>query len=245
MTRHGDDLSRPANFCSLLIDPKSHQDVLRFLPDDLVRLVRGLPRMPRVKRFKITDFRYSKNKSYPEDNPIGGHMTHRSLSVSVKNKGVRGFDVVILNPRSWPSGNEPADNFGCDRSWYRAFFVLTQAASMTNMQMLKSFHVDTEDVMSGLSHVVFSMSQRELYHAMNAFSNLTIIQLKIRTTHSDGMYWEDTMARGDLARILGASKHLKVLDLEIDKINPQPGHFENIIGNHTWPKLRKFKLAST
>lgn len=247
MTRHGDDFLRPANFSTLLMDPKSLQDVLRFLPDDLVRLVHGLPRMPRVKRFKITDFRYSKNKIYLKDNHVGGYMTHSRLSVSVKNEGVRGIDRVILNPRSWPSRNETADYFSWGQSWYRAFHILTQAASMTKMEMLESFHVDTEHGMSGLSHVVFAMFNfdRKHYHAMNAFSNLTIIQLKIQTAQSGGTHWQDTMARGGLARILGTAKHLKVLDLEMDVINRQPGHFENMIGNHTWPKLRKFKLANT
>lgn len=249
MTRFRDAPSLPPNFSSLLMDPKNHQDVVRYLPDDLVRLVRGLPRLPRVRRFKITDHRYSKNSQRPIDphsgDMYGGHMFDcPNVSVSVNNEGVRGIDEVILNPRPWLSEGEEGEDSGCDRSWYRGFFVLTQAASMTNMGTLDSFKVETSYTMSGLSHVLFSMSQRELYHTMNAFSNLTTIQLKIHTGDLYGMTWEQTMAGGDLAEILGAAKHLETLDLRMDMINPDPVRFKKIIGTHTWPKLREVRLAT-
>ena len=133
---------------------------------------------------------------------------------------------------------------GCIRSWYRGFFVLTQAASMTNMGTLASFTVERACTTSGLSQVVFSMSQRELYHTMNAFSNLTTIQLKIQTGTLNVYTWGEGMCRGDLAQILGAAKHLQILELRMNEVNINPVSFTKFIGTHTWPNLRESTLAT-
>lgn len=243
LTRNSDILSRPADFSSLLMDQKNHGDLVKYLPDDLVRLVHGLPRMPRVRRFKITDCRYSNTVKYREQ----WYSEYRNvdimrLSVFIKNPGCRGIDEVILNPRPWPSTTEQGE--ALNRSWYRGFFVLVQAASMTNMTTLESFKVERDCIKSGLSHAVFSMSPRELFHTMNAFRNLRIIQLKIQTATFEGNGWDTTIARGDLAQIFGAAKHLEILDLRIDEVNTNPVYFANFLGTHTWPKLVKFTLAS-
>lgn len=244
MTRISPHFSRPANFSSLLMEQKHHGDIVQYLPDDLVRLVYGLPRMPKVRRFKITDCRYLKKSECRKPIYRLWQDNDNSLSVSVKNEGIRGIDKVILNPRPWPNKNEQAEKMGCNRSWYRGFFVLTQAASMTNMGTLTSFTVETAYKLSGLSQVVFSMSQRELYHTMNAFSHLTTIQLKIQTEPLNGNTWADGMWRGDLAQILGAAKHLQILELRMNTVNINPVSFTKFIGTHTWPNLREFTLAT-
>ncbi|MCJ1423268.1 hypothetical protein MMC29_001150 [Sticta canariensis] len=246
MTRitHYPQYSPPANFSSLIMEQKNHGDLVNYLPDDLVRLVCGLPRMPKVRRFKITDCRYLKNSECRKPIYRLWQNHDNSLSVSVKNEGVRGIDKVILNPRPWPNKHERAESMGCNRSWYRGFFVLTQAASMTNMATLASFTVERACAMSGLSQVVFSMSQRELYHTMNAFSNLTTIRLKIQTGTLHGNTWGEGMCRGDLAQILGAAKHLQILELRMNEVNINAVSFTKFIGTHTWPNLRDFTLAT-
>lgn len=244
MTRITQYLSHPANFSSLLMEQVNHGDVVNYLPDDLVRLVRGLPRMPKVRRFKISDCRWLTNPECRKPIYSVWKDNDNTLSVSVKNEGVRGIDKVILNPRPWPSRNEQAEKMGCNRSWYRGFFVLTQAASMTDMGTLASFKVERACIISGLSQVVFSMSQRELYHTMNAFSNLTTIQLKIQTGPLNGKAWEKTMSYGHLAQILGAAKHLQILELRMNAVHINPVPFTKFIGTHTWPNLREFTLAT-
>lgn len=242
LTRNSDILSRPADFSSLLMDPKNHSDLARYLPDDLVCLVHGLPRMPRVRRFKITDRRYSNTAKYRKQKYSCFNNNITRLSVSVNHLGIRGTDEAILNPRPWPSIDEQGG--ALDRSWYRGFFVLAQAASMTNMRTLESFKVERDCIKSGLSHTVFNMSQRELFHTTNVFSNLTIIELKIQTACCTGKSWDDTIARGDLARVLGAAKHLEILDLRMDVVNSNPVDFATLLGTHTWPNLHKFTLAA-
>lgn len=247
MTRIKDTLLRPSNFSSLLMDQKNHHDLAKFLPDDLVRLVHGLPRMPKVRHFKITDCRYSKNVkriSHVYAGYISNAMRQiTSLSVSVKNQGIRGIDEVILDPRPWPSRNEREEDLDFDRSWYRGFFVLAQAASMTNMRRLDSFKVERDCRKSGISHTIFSMSERELYHTTNAFSSLTSIRLKIQTADMNGKAWHETIMRGDLVQILGAAKNLEILALRMDSVNRIPVHFRSLFGTHTWPFLREFTLA--
>lgn len=234
----------PPDFSARLMQQPSHDDIVKYLPDDLVRLVHGLPRMPNVRRFKLTDRRYLKSSECR--NPIH-HLWQdddNSLSVSVKNEGIRGLETVVLNPRPWPNKNERAERMGCNRSWYRGFFVLTQAASMTNMGKLKSFSVERAHMMSGLSQAVLSMSQRELYHTKNAFSNLTTIRLKIQTGPLHGKTWSEAMWRGGLAQILGAAKNLQILDLRMNAVNINPVPFTELMGTHTWPNLREFTLAT-
>ncbi|MCJ1466828.1 hypothetical protein MMC07_005449 [Pseudocyphellaria aurata] len=240
LTNPLDVVSRPANFASLLMDPQNHRNVAKHLPDDLVRLVHGLPRMPKVRRFVITDCRYSKDPDQAADS--NGLV---KLSATINNQGVRGKDEVILNPRPWLNAKEVATTRRIDRSWYRGFFVLTQAISMTHVTTVKSFKVERNSITSGLSGEVFDMSPRELFHAANAFRNLTTVQLKIQTGWNPEMAtrWQDTMARGDLAQILGAATHLKFLDLRMEAVNPYPIHFARLISTHTWPNLHKFTLA--
>lgn len=249
MTRIADTFLRPANFSSLLMDQKNHHDLAKFLPDDLVRLVHGLPRMPNVRRFIITDCRYSKNVKRTSTNHIYAGYSSNSMrqelrmSVSVKNQGIRGIDEVVLDPRPWPSRNEREEDLNFGRSWYRGFFVLAQAASMTNMRRLDSFKVERDCRKSGISHTIFSMSERELYHTTNAFSSLTSIRLKIQTADMNGKAWHETIMRGDLVQILGAAKNLEILALRMDAMNRIPVHFRSLFGTHTWPFLREFTLA--
>ncbi len=236
------------NFSSMLMDPKSLSTVMQYLPDDLVRLLKGIPRMPKLRRFVISDCRYSENTKHRVHScwDYEGGDIIRELSVTVKNKGVRGADEVILDPRPWPSRLEEWPPGDCNRTWYRGFCVLMQAASMLNMTTLDSFTVERDCGMSGLSHVMFAMSPQRLRHTMNAFSSLKIIHLKIHTAHLRREQWRDTIAGGALAQVLGAAKHLEDLDLRLDDFASEMDFvipFAKLVGTHRWLNLRSASFA--
>lgn len=226
------------NFSSLLMDKSSLPAVANYLPDDLVRLLKGPPRMPKLKHFVISDTRYAKNTKHRVHSCWdyeGGDI--RGLTLTINNKGVRGADEII---EEWPPGD-------CDRTWYRGFPVLMQAASMLGMTTLESFTVERDCPKSGISHIMFHMSPEGLRHTMNAFSHLKTIQLRIHTTHFEGMRWRDTVVNGSLAHVLEAAKYLQDLDLRLDSLSCEtdyPVLFGKIVGSGCWPNLRKVVLAN-
>ncbi|MCJ1345555.1 hypothetical protein MMC31_003762, partial [Peltigera leucophlebia] len=236
------------NFSSLLMDNSSLPAALNYLPDDLVRLLKGIPQMPNLKHFVISDTRYAKNTKHRVHSCWdyeGGDI--RELTLTINKKGVRGADEIILDPRPWPSRLEEWPPSDCDRTWYRGFPVLMQAASMLNMTTLESFTVERDCPKSGISHVMFHMSPQRLRHTINAFSNLKTIQLKIHTTRFEGMRWRDTVASGCLMNILEAARHLQDLDLRLDSLSCETDYlvpFGKIVGVGYWPSLRKVALAN-
>lgn len=239
----------PENFDSLIMDPTRQSEILRYLPDDLVCLVAALPRMPRVKRFVISDNRYSQDVKHAQVHSCRTWSgIPQELTLTIKHKGIRGIDEVIIDPRPWPSLVEEYPPTDCDRSWFRGFGVLMQAASMTNMSTLESFTVKRDCGMSGLSHAIFQMSSRELYHTKNAFSNLKEIQLKINTGFLDGMHWPETVEFGGLAQILGNITHLEKLDLRLDLVvsaeDDDAISFGELVGSHKWPNLHSITLSN-
>ena len=238
LTHELDRATRPDNFHWLLMDRKRHSEILQYLPNDLVCLVVGLPHMPGVKHFVISDNHYSQYSSSTQACQV--------LSLTVKNQGIPGIDEIIIDPRPWPRMTEedlPAD---CNRSWFRGFTVLMQAASMIKMKTLESFIVTRNCGMGGLSHVMLQMSAPQLYHTKNAFGNVKDIQLKISTRSLDEMYWQETVEYGGLAQILGAATHLEKLDLSLDLMiadDDDAISFGALISNHKWPKLHSITLS--
>lgn len=243
-----DSWSSDGNFSSLLMDKSNLPAVANYLPDDLVRLLKGIPRMPKLKHFVISDTRYAKNTKHRVHscwNYEGGDI--RELTLTINNKGVRGADEIILDPRPWPSRLEEWPPGDCDRTWYRGFPVLMQAASMLGMTTLESFTVERDCPKSGISHIMFHLSPQRLRHTMNAFSHLKTIQLKIHTTRFEGMRWQDTVANGSLAHVLEAARYLQDLDLRLDSLSCETDYlvpFGKIVGSGCWPNLRKVALAN-
>lgn len=246
--RPPDSRSSDGNFSSLLMDKSSLPAVANYLPDDLVRLLKGIPRMPKLKHFVISDTRYAKNTKHRVHSCWdyeGGDI--RELTLTINNKGVRGADEIILDPRPWPSRLEEWPPGDCDRTWYRGFPILMQAASMLGMTTLESFTVERDCPKSGISHIMFHMSPQRLHHTMNAFSHLKTIQLKIHTTDFEGMRWRDTVANGSLAHALEAARYLQDLDLRLDSLSCETDYlvpFGKIVGSGCWPYLRKVALAN-
>lgn len=246
--RPPDSRRSDGNFSSLLMDKSSLSAVANYLPDDLVRLLKGIPRMPKLKHFVISDTRYAKNTKHRVHSCWdyeGGDI--RELTLTINNKGIRGADEIILDPRPWPSRLEEWPPGDCDRTWYRGFPVLMQAASMLSMTTLESFTVERDCSKSGISHIMFHMSPQRLRHTMNAFSHLKTIQLKIHTTRFEGTCWRDTVANGSLAHVLEAARYLQDLDLRLDSLSCETDYlvpFGEIVGSGCWPDLRKVALAN-
>jgi len=250
----------PNNFPALLEDPKYHAAMAVYLPDDLVRLVEALPKMPNVRRFAVSDCRHTSNDkhyrfSYFAEADIEGIP---DITFSIRNKGIRGLDAVVLDPRPWPEPMEEEDP-DSDRSWYRGFSVLMQAASMTNMKRLESFNVESNHDLCGLSHSILDMSSSELRHATNAFGNLKTIKLWIDSRpvidRRPGMagypatfhVWSQTLESKSIAVVLSAAIHLETLELGFeDAVCDTPCEvtsFANLVGTGTWPRLRSLRLG--
>ena len=255
LTNPRDAAALPANFSSLLEDHRSHAAVAIYLPEVLVRLVDALPKLPNTRRFAVSDRRHTKNRKHRSfafrDDGIRGAP---NLTYSIQNKGIRGWDAAVLDPRPWPEPGEN-DDPKSDRSWYRGFSVLMQAASMTNMNRLESFKIECDSERSGLSHSILDMSSSELHHAINVFRNMRTIDLKIdsktvgdrRPGMTGDQTWPRTLESGSIAKILSAATHLETLKLELeDAFCDTPGEIPsltNLLGTETWPHLRHLRLG--
>ena len=252
LTNPTDMASSLTKISSLLGDPSSHSAMAVHLPDDLVRLVEALPKMTNIRRFTVSDCRHTRNgKHYAWSGPPGHYDA--GFTFSIHNKGVRGSNAVVLDPRPWPESCEWVEP-EIHRSWYRGFSVLMQAASMTNLKKLEYFNVECNSELSGLSHSMFDMSTSELHHAINAFRNLRTINLRIDSKpvidHQNPIFymaWVETLALGNIAEILSAATHLEILVLMLDEVlcdppNPVPS-FANLVGTGTWPNLRSVSLG--
>ena len=247
----------PADFSSLLESPLYHTEVKKYLPDDLVRLVEAIPKMPNIIRFSISDYRHTQNHkhythTFAADADLAGVP---AITFSIKNEGIRGSDAVVLDPRPWPEPFEDSPPPTTDRSWYRGFTVLMQAASMTNMKRLGSFNVESGSEFTGISHTILHMPPSELQHTMNAFCNITSLNLKINSKYSwplrpmfyHAHKWSHTLGSGDIAKVLSAATHLETLRLELeDSYGDEPGivtPLSNMLGTNTWSCLRSFSLG--
>lgn len=243
LTHPDDKHTLPDDFSLLLEDLDNLYGLAKFLPDDLVRLVQGLPRMSNVRHFEISDRRHSRNlQRYAHRYPDGEGKDLRDVTFSIKNEGTRGIDEVILDPRQWPSSFEEYDIPGWSLSWYRGFHVLTQAASMIRMKTLESFEVQRDCRVSGLTLQLFNLLPRQLHHTTNAFSSLRSLSLKVHTLYADSNQdFQDNLSR--LSQVFASAKQLECLDFRFDMIPEFEfdiiPDFERIIGGLYWPKLRK------
>ena len=70
-------------------------------------------------------------------------MVH-DVSFSVHAKKGRGLWETVIEPQEWPDNHVDWSDYSphATRSWGRGFFVLAQAASMLNLEHLRSFNVD-------------------------------------------------------------------------------------------------------
>lgn len=260
LTKPRDFAALPINFPSSLEDPGCHAAMAVYLPDDLVRLVEALPKMPNVRHFAISDCRHTRNTkhyrfSYGAEADIEGIP---DITFSIQNKGIRGLDAVVLDPRPWPEAMEEEDP-DSDRSWYRGFSVLMQAASMTNMKRLESFNVESNNDLGGISHSILDMSSSELHHATNAFRNLKTIKLWIDSRpvidRRPGIAhyplilhaWSQTLKSKSIAVVLSAATRLETLELGFeDSVCDTPCEvpsFADLFGTGTWPRLRTLRLG--
>lgn len=236
--------SHPSNFSSLLESIEDFPKVAQFLPDDLIRLVQSLPRMPNVRHFEISDCRYTRDPDrYRRQCVLGGSSSVRDMTFCIRNEGTRGVEEVILDPRPWFDQDE-VGRMRIMSSCFRGFYVLTQAASMTKRENIESFRVLRDSTESGLPSQTFFMRTRQLYHAEQAFCYLKSIKLKI--CHVDMVH---PFSPNRFSTILASAKQLKDLDICLDhKSSPASRNkiptFNKIIGIQYWPELRSATFGS-
>ena len=134
-------------------------------------------------------------------------------------KGSRPLETVI-EPQEWPDNHVDWSDYSshATRSWGRGFFVLAQAASMLNLEHLRSFNVDAgiDGRPSGIVHSVFQMSDWEKMYTCNAFWHLTKIVLHVNVTIPSDGGWTNTLIYAKIQAILGSARSLAHLDLGLD-----------------------------
>ena len=251
LTLEKDRDTRPKDFSKILRNVDRFPEVAKFLPDDLVRLVQGLPHMPNIWCFEVSDSRYAQNRRRYRHRDANNSIGNRDVTFWIKNEGTRGIDEVIIDPRPWPSNHEESHNEESDEdpdwdlSWYRGFFVLTQAASITKMKNPERFEVQRDCAGSGLPLEIFDMPSRQLRHTMNAFANLKFIELKI--SGPDQWRWFP-LPRSALSNVLASAKQLEYLDFRLDESYEtwQSGTlpFDQLFGDPYWPKLRQATFSN-
>lgn len=244
MTHQKDQGTRPNDFSEILRDINRFPEVVKFLPDDLARLVHALPRMPNIWCFEISDCRYAQNRRRYRHRDANNSIENRDVTFWIKNEGTRGIDEVIIDPRPWPSNHEEDhdeesdEDTDWDLSWYRGFFVLTQAASITKMRNLERFEVRRDCAGSGLPLEIFYMPSGQLRHTMNAFANLKSIELKIAGPDQ----WQYYPSPSTLSQVLASAKQLEYLDLRLnvsyETFDSGTLPFDQLLGDPYWPKLR-------
>ena len=224
---------------------------------DLATLLMALPRMHRVKRFVISDQRYSRM----DPTATNTFLTAWNFSCRIEHHGVQGSEAIVLKPRCWVSNDEDYPPFQ-DRQAHRGFPVMMQAASIVNLTSLESFSVDRHSEASGLSYEVFDMSASELQHTLRAFRYLKTLSLKINSIAAPIVFgaparadpqWADMIRRGTLAQLCSAAPGLESLEIQFDGDSPLEDEYvcsnkglslTDLFSDFTWPKLTWPKLTS-
>jgi len=259
LTRYHDHDSLPDQFSILLQQPESHEQVVEYLPSDLATLIKTLPQMPKIRRFVVSDRRYSRTHEHCNfylgfDN----WNDQKDFNYAFDHRGVRGSDAFVLKPRTWVANNEEYVALSY-RQVYRGFPVMMQAASMMGLTGLESFSIERDSENSGLSCQLFVMSPSELHHSLRAFSFLRNLTLKLNTlvgpnTLQRGVGFADVMRTGALAQVCTAAQGLETLDVQLDgpsMMDMEEGYgppmttvaLEKLIGNSTWSKLTSVTLG--
>ena len=254
-TRPCDRERLPGQFSLLLEQPASHQEIVNYLPSDLATLIKALPQMPKVRRFIISDCRYSRTHDHCSAyDQMDGY--EKDVAFSFEHRGVRGADAFVLKPRPWAANDEDYAPF-MGRQAHRGFPVMMQAASMIGMVSLKSLSIERHSEASGLSYQVFDMSPSELHHTLRAFGHLRNLTLKLNTIKGPGaspggLEWSDAIGKGSLAQACMAAQGLEKLDIQLDgpgTIAEEYGpptkvlSLEKLIGTSVWPQLASVTLG--
>lgn len=251
LTRSSD---APPNFGSLLTAAKGSEEVPhrldvdtfdRYLPADLLCLLRALQRMPSVRNFGISDRRWSESKYWWHDCREYAKFCDLNGRSNIIHSGtVRCRQTVQIHPQHWPhNAGWHAVDWEHSRFWYRGFYVLTQAASMLNLKQLRSFV--TYSAKQGISYTVLDMASTELMHTCNAFRHLATISLQIDTQNGNSQWhWIKFLGGGNVALMLTAAQGLKHLDLGFDMPYTEIRELAKLLGHLAWPCLQHVGLSN-
>ncbi|MCJ1226633.1 hypothetical protein MMC12_003286 [Toensbergia leucococca] len=229
------------DFSSLLMDPAHHSDVWKYLPRDLACLVFALPHLPRIKRFTISDTRYIYAEKHYSHIASLSERAPKRMTFAIYKEGFRGLDKVVVDPCTWPTYISLSES-KWGRSTYRGFFVLVQAASMTNLRSLHNFGYDIFDDRAGLPLSLFQLTPTQLTHTLNAFSTLRRVDLRINTSPYVCGYSID-LRKGHIAKILAASWHLEHLSLQFCDL-ASIASLDNLLGTQSWHQLSSVFLGN-
>ncbi|KAL8934416.1 MAG: hypothetical protein Q9216_005926 [Gyalolechia sp. 2 TL-2023] len=246
LTKPMDDIARPTKFEAMLCAPHLFSQVMEYLPDDLVRLVRALPRMPRLRRITLADCRWTTHPDRHQVAQDGKDSLGRPSTFSIHNKGRRGLDAAVLDPRPWPEITEEF-NPAFDRDWYRGFRVITQALAITKNHHVEYLGIERDGFASGLSWTMLQLSPPETIILCSSFRHLKTIELKIDTTSPPS---KGQLASGSnfcLAAALASAHDLEHMAIHFDRQDyfgeRDVTSFNGLIGSHHWPWLKSVSFA--
>ncbi|KAL8825072.1 MAG: hypothetical protein Q9170_007940 [Blastenia crenularia] len=253
LTRAMDDHLRPPRFEEILLNPRCLYEVAEFLPDDLVRLVRAIPRMPKITRVTLSDRRWTKHpRRYRHGSPTRPWFD-RPTTFAILNQRSQGVEAVTLDPRPWAGALEDHST-RFNRDWYRGFRVITQALAMTANSNISKLAVQRDSVMSGLYWKMFESSPTEAIILGQSFRYLKIIELKLDTdisgaAASAGDLWSTRGSVRCIANALSSAVQLEHLTIKLDQgvwenhPYPRPTSFEDLMGQHHWNRLCSITFA--
>ncbi|KAI4178079.1 MAG: hypothetical protein LQ346_007571 [Caloplaca aetnensis] len=248
LTRPADDASRPKHFNEMLFEPRFLDHIAEFLPDDLVRLVRALPKMPNVTRMILSDRRWTSRKGQYRCLPRMSPYRRQGFIFGVQNQGVPGLEQVVHHPQEWPDDHHAY----YDPNQWRGFRVIIQAIAMAETHNVKHFSVQSGDEGSGLAWGALADTLQEHGLLDRAFHNLKSLELKIDRTQPESNEWCSALGHGRLARTLASIQGLERLSiglnktfmsLEIDSPGFEHMSLTGLVGQHQWQHLRYVYFA--
>ncbi|KAL8645551.1 MAG: hypothetical protein Q9210_006645 [Variospora velana] len=241
LTRSIDDDFRPHGFEKMLFNPTFFYRVAEYLPDDLVRLVRALPRLPNAVKITLSDHRSVEQSHYH------CHGTYDEYTFTIKNENQRGCEAVILDPRPWPHWTDECDYIR-NKAWYRGFRVIVQALAMSSHHNIKYFGIGRKEANNGLWWQMLQVPSQEADMLDIAFSQLRVISLNIDTRNRVSNEWFRDEPVHSLAHALSSAPDLRklriALDHNVEEIETQVTSLNDLIGQpHHWKHLQCLSLA--
>ncbi|KAL8708345.1 MAG: hypothetical protein Q9225_007613 [Loekoesia sp. 1 TL-2023] len=244
LTRSMDNDTRPSDFEAMLFDPQCLYQVAEFLPDDLLRLVRALPRMPNVTHVTLSDCRWTKHRNRYHHLDDWAPATSPEYTFAIQNEGSKGLEAVVLDPRPWPNPHEDFPPMH-DRDRYRGFRVITQALAMTRNRSVTHFAVKRGQSSSGLAWEMFDVPLREGRALSISFRHLKSIVLKFDTSKANGRVTQNS--KSFLPSCLASAMGLEQLTIELEEdvrgIDTTAISFIGLVGHHHWERLRSVSFA--
>ncbi|KAI4181553.1 MAG: hypothetical protein L6R41_006560 [Letrouitia leprolyta] len=249
MTRPMDDTVRPRHFEAMLCVASCFYQVAEYLPDDLVRLVRALTRMPKVNRITLSDCRWTKHHDHAQVALDWTDICSRPHTYSIYNQGKRGLEAVVVDPRPWPEITEnsiPA----FDVNWYRGFRVVTQALAMTGNDSVTHLGIERDGTASGLSWTMLQPASHDASIMCRSFRHLKTIDLQIDTTapRNNGWFTNGNPLHTYLPTALASAAGLEHLTIHFDRQDyDTEGYltsFAGLIGYNHWSHLQSVSLAN-